>query len=163
MKRVVRGAALLAAVVGLTACASGPYYRSDTYGYGPSRYYTYEESGTLRRVHAGTAVDVREVRFAGRRTSGGGALLGAIVGGLIGAQFGHGSGRAAAVLGGTVAGGMVGDRAEYRSGDRRGTEITVLLDSGDEVAVLQEDTAGIREGDRVRVVGWGASARVVRD
>ena len=76
-----------------------------------------------------------------------------------------GSSTAANVIGGTagaVAGGAAGNAIE---GSQRtnGVEITIRLDSGEMVAVVQPgDPRDFRRGDRVRVSGYGDSVRVTR-
>lgn len=60
----------------------------------------------------------RDSYYAPRRTSGGGAVLGAIVGGALGNTVGDGDGRRAATVVGAVVGGAIGNDIE-RNGARR--------------------------------------------
>lgn len=92
-----------------------------------------------------------------------GMATGAILGGLAGSQIGGDT--AANVAGGVagaVAGGAIGS-ALQGSASTPGLELTVLLDSGQRVAVVQPGApTDFRIGDRVRVVGAGANTRVTR-
>ena len=76
-----------------------------------------------------------------------------------------GGGTASNVAGGVagaIAGGALGNTIQ---GSRvtPGVELTVTLDSGDTVAIVQPgDGSDFRVGDRVRVVGNAENARVTR-
>jgi outer membrane lipoprotein SlyB len=133
-----------------------PYYEASTYPYAGV-----DEERAARYGHPGVIVDLATVEDWDR-SSGGGALLGGIIGGVLGNQIGSGSGRAAATIGGALAGGAIGNRIEQ---DRHGyaLEITVRLDNGDVVSVLQDHDRGFDVGDRVRIIGWGRDARVFLD
>jgi outer membrane lipoprotein SlyB len=104
---------------------------------------------------------VREVKLEGTRT-GVGAGAGAIGGGIAGSTIGHGRGSALGALGGAVIGGVAGQAAEQGITSRRGIEITVKLDSGQMVAIMQEADETFRPGDRVRILSDGATSRVTR-
>jgi len=85
-----------------------------------------------------------------------------VVGGIAGNQVGGGSGRDLATVVGAVAGGVVGQRIEKSVTTRQGQELTIRLDSGRVVSVVQEVENGqfFRPGERVRVLGQGATLRV---
>ena len=56
---------------------------------------------------------------------------------------------------------IIGQNVEKSANERRGVEVTVLLDSGKYIAVVQEADDAFRPGDRVRVLtGRGGSTRV---
>ncbi len=108
--------------------------------------------GASHRVENGTVVSVQTVRIEGQSGYVGyqtGTLLGAGVGQTIGA----GTGRAAASLGGAAVGGLVGLAAEKAMTEKFGQEITIELDRGRLIAIVQEETdPAFRSGDRVTVL-----------
>lgn len=145
--------------VALAGCASDGYYGSPGYPSGGSY------SSSRNHASYGIVESVRTVDLH-RDTSGigGGAVLGAVVGGLIGNQVGKGSGRTAATIAGAAAGGYVGDRIQDNHTNRNslGQEITVRLNNGGYVRVIQEGTSIYRNA-RVRVEGTGSNTRVYLD
>jgi outer membrane lipoprotein SlyB len=104
---------------------------------------------------------VREVNLEGTRT-GIGPATGAVAGGVAGSAIGHGRGSALAAIAGAVAGGLAGQVAEQGFTRRRGVEVTVKLDSGQMLAIMQEADETFRPGDRVRILSDGATSRVTR-
>jgi outer membrane lipoprotein SlyB len=93
-----------------------------------------------------------------------GAGTGAALGGIAASGIGGGRGRDMATVAGAVAGGIAGQRVEESVSRRQGVEITVRLDNGSLISVVQEvDQNQIFEpGDRVRVLGQGRTVRVTR-
>jgi outer membrane lipoprotein SlyB len=59
-----------------------------------------------------------------------------------------------------VAGGLLGSAAEEGFTRKDGLEITVKLDGGNMVAVVQEADDPFKAGDRVRLVESGGTTRV---
>lgn len=106
--------------------------------------------GDAQRCDAcGTVQDINRVRYGDRRTSGGGAVVGALVGGAIGNQFGKGDGRRAATVAGAVIGGVAGNEIERDRNGEAVYEISVRMDNGRYVTFEQYRLNGIREGSRV--------------
>lgn len=142
---------LAAALVGLAlgGCA---------YHYGSGDYRGYQVRGE-QSVRFGVVDSVRPVRINPRDT-GVGAATGAIAGGIAGSNVGGGSGQIVGALGGAILGGVIGQNVEQSANERRGEEITVLLDSGKYVAVVQEEDESFRPGDRVRVLSGRGTTRV---
>jgi outer membrane lipoprotein SlyB len=86
-----------------------------------------------------------------------GAALGAVGGSQIG---GDTASNVAAGIGGAVVGGALGS-AIQGSQVQHGIEVTVRLDDGQTVAIVQPgDIRDFRMGDRVRVVGSADNTRV---
>ena len=144
-------------VVALTGCATGPYYGDSGNGYNNG----YRSNADYNRVY-GTVIGVQTVDVGGRdyQGPGVGAVAGVIIGGLLGNQIGSGSGRALATAAGAIGGGLAGDRIQQNtSGSRWAQEITVELDNGDIVRVLQPSSS-IYKGARVYISGYGKNARV---
>ena len=120
---------------------------------------SYSRAETMRpqTVELGTLQSIRpgETRL--------GMATGAVLGGIAGSQIGGGT--AANVAGGVagaVAGGALGS-ALQGSQNTAGLELTVKLDSGRMIAIVQPGGPNdFRVGDRVRVVGNGENTRVTR-
>ena len=142
---------LLVAVLFLSACASSR--SGDVY----SRDQTRREMS----LRLGVVDSVREVRMEGTR-SGVGSLAGAGVGGVAGSTIGGGKGQIIGAIVGAVAGGLAGSAAEEKLTEKNALEITVRLDNGEVIAVVQEMGEVFRRGDRVRVLSDHRSTRVTR-
>ena len=140
--------ALAACAILLGACA----YPA---GSGDYRYYQRGEQS----VRFGVEESVREVRLTGPYTGVGGAS-GAALGMVAGSHVGGGSGQVAGAIGGAILGGIIGSNVERSATERPGLELTVLLDSGRYLAVVQEADEQFKAGDRVRVLAGRGAARV---
>ena len=124
--------------------------------------YERREARRVYEVKMGVVESVRSVRLEGTE-SGVGAVAGAAVGGIAGSTVGGGKGQTIGAVLGAVAGGVAGAAAEEVLTRKPGLEITVRLDSGRTIAVVQEDTGErFAIGDRVRVLESGGQARVSR-
>lgn len=122
----------------------------------------YERTETRRvyEVKMGVVEHVRAVKLEGTG-SGVGTAAGAAVGGIAGSEAGGGKGSAVGAVLGAVVGGIAGAAAEEGITRKPGQEVTVRLDSGRTIAVVQEDTGEkFARGDRVRVLESGGQARV---
>lgn len=128
--------------------------------YGTS--YSRDQVGRAQSVEYGNVVSVTPVTIEGRTDGVVGSGTGAVVGGIAGSQIGGGSGRSLATVVGAVAGGLAGQRIEQAATKRQGQEITIRLDSGRLVSVVQEVEDGrfFYAGDRVRVLGQGRGLKV---
>jgi len=149
MKKIVVASVLLMSVIGLSGCASsmsgGAYSRDQT--------------GQAQTVEMGVVDSVREVRIEGTKTPIG-AGTGAVLGGLAGSNMGSGSGNTAGAVFGAVVGGLAGAAVEEGVTKKAGFEITVRLDSGRMLAVVQETDEQFHPGDRVRVLTGNGVTRV---
>jgi len=128
-------------------CASDPYYGDPRYGESRT---VYPASAPVAYVEEGRVVAIDSVRGSGG-TSGAGAVVGGIVGGVIGHQIGSGRGNTAATIAGAGAGALAGNEIERRRNDDAAYRITVRYRDGREATFVQEDLAGLRVGDPVRV------------
>lgn len=149
MDKRIQVGAVLVLVAALAGCAQG-------LGGGA---YTRDEVRREQNVRMGTVESVRPVQIEGTRT-GVGPAAGAVVGGIAGSTVGGGRGSAAAAVLGAVAGGVAGQAVEQGTTRRAGVEITVKLDSGALVAIVQEADEQFRAGDRVRILSDGRTSRV---
>lgn len=143
-------AALAMTIGSLAGCAT--HSNSNTF--------TRSEAGRAQNVEAGTVTAIRAVTIQ-NDSRGVATATGAVLGGLAGNTVGGGRGRTAATVGGVVAGGAAGNAIAGTT--RPGVEVTVRLDSGRTVAVVQEGTPEqFRVGDSVRVTSDGVTTRVTR-
>jgi outer membrane lipoprotein SlyB len=96
--------------------------------------------------------------------SAAGTLAGGAVGGIAGSSVGGGKGSQIAAVVGAVAGGVAGSAAEEGLTRRQGIDITVRLDSGELISVVQElaPESSFRVGDRVRVLTLDGETRIAR-
>jgi outer membrane lipoprotein SlyB len=148
--RMLRRAAAVALALCVAGCAT-PYPGAPFY-WGPAV--------RAQSVEMGVVESVRPVTLPGPDT-GLGTLGGAALGGWAGSGIGSGSGNAAAIVGGVILGSLIGNAAEANVARRPGLELTVRLDTGRMLAVVQQDVGEpFRPGDRIRVVYDGYAARV---
>jgi outer membrane lipoprotein SlyB len=124
--------------------------------------FTRSESMRAQPVAFGQVVSTRNVDIRPGQTHLG-MVTGGALGAIAGSQIGGGTAsNVAGGIGGAVAGGMLGS-AIQGSQVTRAVEVTVTLDSGQTVAIIQPGTVqDFRPGDRVRVVGTSDNARVTR-
>ena len=117
------------------------------------------QANVLQRSDLGVVTSVREVNIEGRRTG-----LGTLGGGMVGAAAGSGGrgvGGALVQASAAVAGAVAGQALEEAATRQRAQEITVRLEDGSTVTVVQEASTGLfMDGDRVRVLHGGGQARV---
>ncbi|MBI3937730.1 MAG: glycine zipper 2TM domain-containing protein [Betaproteobacteria bacterium] len=149
MRRIGVGLAAAGAVLVLGACA--PSLSGSAY--------TRDQARQEQSVRMGVVESVRQVQIEGTR-SGIGPAAGAVVGGIAGSNVGQGKGAAVGTVLGSVAGGVAGQAAEQAATRKTGLEITVKLDSGRLVAIVQEADEAFRPGERVRVLSGGGVSRV---
>lgn len=124
--------------------------------------YSPEQARQEMTVRMGVVESVREVQMEGSR-SGVGGLAGGVVGGVAGSSVGGGKGQIVGAVLGAVAGGLAGNAIEQGTSRRQAMEITVRLDNGQTIAIVQEgDPMLFRHGDRVRVLSGHGETRVSR-
>ncbi len=137
-------AAVLAAIVmaALAGCAT-----TSTSGGAYSR----SEVGVEETVQFGTVTSVRDVMIGGTQ-SGVGTLSGAAIGGIAGSGMGQGRGSGIGTILGAVVGGIAGSAAEEGGTRQKGYEITVRIDSGRIVAIVQGANEKFMPGERVKLI-----------
>lgn len=121
--------------------------------------YTREQTRQVQTVQMGIVESVRTVKIEGTKTPVGTAT-GAVVGGVAGSTIGHGKGSTIAAVVGAVAGGLAGSAIEEGVTRKDGLEITVRLDDGAMLAIVQEANEAFNPGERVRVLDGGGVTRV---
>jgi outer membrane lipoprotein SlyB len=123
-------------------------------GCAPSRsgqVYSADQTRKAQMVETGVVEQVREVRLEGTK-SGVGVVGGGVAGGVLGSTIGSGRGSAIAAVLGSLAGAAAGAAAEEGVTQAGGLEILVRLNSGEVIAVVQENDVLFAAGDRVEVL-----------
>lgn len=152
MKTVKTGLLIVFAVLIIVGCASSMSGST----------YSRDQAQKVQTVHKGEVIMVREVLIEGTK-SGFGGLAGGIMGFALGSTIGGGSGRRVAMAAGTIAGAASGAAIEEGATRQKGLEITVQLDNGETVSIVQGADEKFDEGDLVRVLRRpDGSARVIQ-
>jgi outer membrane lipoprotein SlyB len=122
--------------------------------------YSRNEAGQVQTVRSGTVQSVRMVKL--QAGQGAGSTIGAIAGGIAGSKVGGGSGQTLGALGGAAAGAVAGGAIEQKIGNKQGIEMTISLDDGETISIVQEHTEreSFNPGDRVRVLYGSGRTRV---
>lgn len=123
--------------------------------------YSRDQALQSQQVEMGIVEAVRSVQLEGRQTPVGG-IGGAVVGGIAGSSVGGGRGSAIATTLGAIAGGLLGSAIEEGTTRKDALEITVKLNNGRSIAVVQEADVPFKVGERVRVLTNSTSTRVSR-
>ncbi len=148
-----RSLILLGTVILITGCARHS---------ASSQVYPRYEARTAYDVEYGEVVEVREVEIEGYSSFigvWGGAIVGDAVGGAVNTSS-RSTRRVARAVGG-VAGAVIGEAVERKATAEMGLEITVDLDSGGTIAVVQAADIPFAPGDYARILfGPEGSARV---
>lgn len=125
-----------------------------------SQVYSRDQAQRQMSVYYGTVLAVSPVIIEGTQ-SGAGPIAGGVVGGIAGNTVGGGHGRALATAAGVIGGALLGSAVEEGATRTDGLEITVELDNGEIIAVVQAADVPFYVGDRVRIVrGAGGMMRV---
>ena len=125
--------------------------------------YSKNEPRMGQSVQYGKVTNVRFVKIEGNNQLG--SVAGAVAGGVLGSNIGSGrTANQAGAIGGALAGSMLASQLQQKVGSRQGMEVTVRLDSGNTVAVVQEvnrkNPNTFNVGERVRVINSGGAMRV---
>lgn len=116
-----------------------------------------EYSGTdynqVKTYKTGIVQDAKPVIIS---DDGTGKFLGALVGAVVGSTMGRAEGRTLATLGGGLAGAYAGNEI----GKANGVELSVKLDSGDNIVVVAKGN-NIVAGDRVKIIMKGSKVEQV--
>jgi len=124
--------------------------------------YTRDQARREQNIRMGVVESVREVLMEGTKSPVG-AIAGAAVGGVAGSTLGGGKGSTIAAVIGAVAGGLAGSAIEEGVTRKQAMEITIKMDNGQLIAIVQEDDPlEFRPGDRVRIISSGGESRVTR-
>ncbi|MDP1683085.1 MAG: glycine zipper 2TM domain-containing protein [Burkholderiales bacterium] len=140
---------LLVALAG--GCADMGGLGGTTYG---------ESSGTTagQSDRYGTITHLENVQVDDKYKLGVGTAAGAVAGGILGSQVGDST---TATVAGAVLGGLAGTYAESKYKKQDAQKVTVNMNTGGSVTILQPVDGRLRNGMHVRVEGSGENARVV--
>ncbi|WP_228550705.1 glycine zipper 2TM domain-containing protein [Endozoicomonas sp. OPT23] len=125
--------------------------------------YSAREARSTQLVRFGTIVEVQAVKIDGTEGEVG-TIAGAAIGGAAGSGIGgQREGAVGAVLG-ALAGGVLGNMAEKKVTQKGGVELTIQLENGTYLSVVQQvdPNAHFGKGDRVKVLTQGSTSRVVQ-
>lgn len=123
--------------------------------------YSRSDARQVQNVNTGRITSIRPVKIEGGNKTG--AILGGVAGGFLGNEIGSGhAANTAGAIGGALVGSAVGSHAEQALNSRQGIDITVRLDGGGSVSVVQEvnPREAFYVGDRVKVLSSGSGSRV---
>lgn len=125
--------------------------------------YSSSEARQTQVVRFGTVAEARLVKLEGTEGEVG-TIAGAAVGGLTGLTIGGKTESKIAAVAGAVAGGVLGHMAEKKMTTKQGIELTVRLEDGSYISVVQQadPNAPFASGDRVKVLNQGSTTRVVK-
>jgi outer membrane lipoprotein SlyB len=123
--------------------------------------YTRDQARQVQEVESGVIESVRNVQIEGTQ-SGVGTVGGAVIGAIASSGVGGGRGRSIATTAGAIAGGLLGSALEEGTTRKDALEITVRLDSGKSLSVVQEADVPFQAGERVHVLTSPTATRVSR-
>ncbi len=135
----------------LTGCVSGLEGSS----------YSRSEARHIQRVEFGAVLSTKPVIIEGQRTDWG-ELSGVIIGGIAGSSVGEGKGQQIATTLGAIGGAVAASVVEEKATRVQGLELTVKMDSGKILSIVQEvdEINQFQKGQRVRILMQGSLARV---
>lgn len=113
--------------------------------------YSRDQARQTQTVSQGVVTHVRSVLIEGTKTPVG-AVAGGAIGGVAGSAVGGGTGRSLMTVVGAIAGAAAGTAAEEGITRKDGLEITVTLDNGAMIAVVQEADENFTVGERVKLI-----------
>lgn len=122
--------------------------------------YSRDEARKVQTVKTGVVESVRQVKLEGTKSPVG-TIAGGAVGGIAGSSIG-GDGKSGAIgaVIGAVVGGIAGAAAEEGITRKDGLEITIKLDGGGLIAIVQEADEVFKAGEKVRILESGGVSRV---
>ena len=154
-KSISKSMLIVSSFIILGGCSSpNPY--GDAYGSADTR--------TIQEVYYGTVIKAEPVTIdASDQTNMIGTIAGAAIGGLLGSKVGGGTGSDIAAIGGGLLGGYAGSEAAGAAGKRNGVNLTIQLEDGQTIAIVQEANPNMifQPGQAVQVNVEGNTARVV--
>lgn len=113
--------------------------------------YSRERAQRIQTIEYGEVIEVRQVLIEGTK-SGVGTLAGGVLGGAVGSGIGRGAGSTIGVVGGAIVGGLAGSAVEEGATQQPGVEVTIRMDTGRTIALVQGIDPPVGVGDRVKVL-----------
>jgi outer membrane lipoprotein SlyB len=123
--------------------------------------YSRNEAQKTMNFHWGTIESTKPVVIQGDRSEKG-LLAGGVIGGLAGSGVTNSSTQGLVTAVGVVAGAIAGQMAEEKMTRAQGLEITLKMDDGQEMVIVQEvgKVDEFASGDRVKVISDDGKMRV---
>ncbi|MCP4955837.1 glycine zipper 2TM domain-containing protein [Photobacterium aquimaris] len=142
MKTKILAVVVIASTLGLAGCAANPYGNA----------YNVNDARQMQQVYYGTVVRTQAVTLNGNG-NGLGTLAGGAIGGILGSGVGGGKGSEIASIGGALLGGFLGNEAGNQATKRNGVNLTIKMDSGRTVSIVQQVNPQVmfQAGERVQV------------
>lgn len=148
-KRIVQLSLVIFSAAWLAGCATPQ----------SSLVYTPSEARTIQTVKKGTITGIQPVVIQGNQNQ-----LGAIAGGAVGAAAGHamgeGRGNTLTTILGAVGGAIAGSQIQKQANTQKAFQLTIKLDSGQTVSVVQSADQKFYVGERVHLISGRAHTRV---
>jgi len=123
--------------------------------------YSRDQARVVHTVERGTIESLKLVKIEGTKTPVG-VVAGGATGAVLGSTVGRGSGKTIATVVGAIVGGLAGSAVEEKVTEKDGLEITVKLNNGETLVIVQEADEELRDGMRVRVLSGSDGTTRVR-
>lgn len=142
MKTKILALTVILSTLGLAGCAANPYGNA----------YNVNDARQMQEVCYGIVVRTQAVTLNGNG-NGIGTLAGGAIGGILGSGVGGGTGSEIATIGGALLGGYLGNEAGEQVTKRNGVNLTIKLDSGHTVSIVQQVNPNVmfHTGERVQI------------
>ncbi|SFN85563.1 outer membrane lipoprotein SlyB [Formivibrio citricus] len=122
--------------------------------------YSKSELRRPAKVRSGVIEQIRPVKM--EDAMGIGAVTGAAIGGIAaGSNIGDGRGSLVAGIVGALLGGLLGDKIERGIVRKDVLEITVRMENGERLVIVEDADINLQPGQTVDVIDDGKTARVV--
>lgn len=122
--------------------------------------YSKTEMRRPAKVRSGVIEQIRPVKM--EDSMGIGTITGAAIGGIAaGRNIGDGSGSLIAGIAGALLGGILGDKIERGVVRKDALEITVRMQNGERLVIVEDADISLYQGQAVDVIDDGKTARVV--
>ncbi len=116
-----------------------------------SNVYSTTQTGVMQDVQFGEVLSVRNVIIQKNSTDTG-QTAGGIIGALAGNEVGKGKGKIVGGVVGTVTGSAIGSIIDRNAQAEAGIEVTIKLESGRTVAIVQLAGEAFKAGEKVKVL-----------
>lgn len=116
-----------------------------------SNVYTSSQAGQMQNVEFATVLAVRNIIIEQNSTEAG-KTAGGVIGAVAGSEVGKGRGRIVGGVVGAVAGSAIGSVVDRNVQARPGIELTLKMDSGRTVAIVQLAGEVFAPGEKVKVL-----------
>ena len=122
--------------------------------------YSKSEMRRPAKVRSGVIEQIRPVKM--EDAMGVGVVSGAAIGGIAaGSSIGRGNGSLIAGIAGALLGGILGDKIERGVVRKEALEITVRMQNGERLVIVEDADIALHAGQSVDVIDDGKTARVV--